>query len=233
MGSSSVYCNFSKITITSGDDCVLIPLLKSKNGNGIAHTNYHLFSLPIFGKYNDYQSIEKIEPSESNLIIEKYFGISIQDFCYKITEFNDEIITKNDSLIEKIEYCWVNKKVWNLLSTYRPNSSYSSYLNKKTIKSIDKLIYILGIKYFFIINNKISGNFTDFQSLYLENKNNDEILNQLIDIERVIDNSFHFSEYFKPFIPYCTPQCGEFETHQVFLNEFFIINQDKIDKDEI
>jgi hypothetical protein len=49
MGSWSV-CGISNISITSGNDCVLLPL---KETNGEYH-RYSPTTLPIFGKYNDY-----------------------------------------------------------------------------------------------------------------------------------------------------------------------------------
>jgi hypothetical protein len=53
-GSWSVYCGISNISITSGNDCVLLPL---KETNGEYH-RYSPATLPIFGKYNDYGGIE-------------------------------------------------------------------------------------------------------------------------------------------------------------------------------
>lgn len=78
MGSWSVNCGISNIAITSGNNCVLLPLKKSKSHN---YRQYQIATLPIFGQYNDYGGIEEIVEDENTKYIESYFGITIEEFC--------------------------------------------------------------------------------------------------------------------------------------------------------
>lgn len=50
MGSWSVYCGISRMSITSGDECVFLPL---KKGYG-EYLPYYPATLPIYGTYDDY-----------------------------------------------------------------------------------------------------------------------------------------------------------------------------------
>jgi len=50
---------------------------------------YGLFSLPIFGTYNDYGGVENIEESVTTKAIEKHFGITIDEFLDCVTNSRD------------------------------------------------------------------------------------------------------------------------------------------------
>lgn len=88
MGSFSVACSISKISINYGDKCVLIPIYKNpiyKDSYGYCLASpcdrYMPLIMPIVGYYNDYGGIEDIEKDKNTELIERYFGISIEDFC--------------------------------------------------------------------------------------------------------------------------------------------------------
>jgi hypothetical protein len=130
MGSWSVYCGISKIAITSGQECVLLPL-KPDNG----HRTYMKWLpavLPIFGKYDDYGGIEDIVEDDNTKLIENYFGVSIEDFCYFFTRGPIDIEDTEESLqtteeIKQWSMMWIDRKVYDLM-----------------ISAVDKKDYELG-----------------------------------------------------------------------------------------
>lgn len=94
MGSFNVACSISNMSINAGDKVAFIPLLPNKyakhSGNGkeclpwpdsslvYPHCYLNPFCLPIFGKYNDYGSVEEIEHDTNTKTVEKYLGITIE-----------------------------------------------------------------------------------------------------------------------------------------------------------
>lgn len=120
MGCFSVACGVSRLSITAGDKCVLIPITAKKEFQPMTeqelreaadnlltddlykrnphakHETTHLFVnndelwepclLPIRGEYDDYGSIEEIEEDENTRAIERYYGVSINDFVSLITD---------------------------------------------------------------------------------------------------------------------------------------------------
>ena len=106
MGSFSVACGITKLTISCGDRCLLLPLIIPESFDSkefkMTRENYvriraeHMFlhntdmwepfCFPIRGEYNDYGSIENIEKDKNTEILEKYLGISIEDFVSLITD---------------------------------------------------------------------------------------------------------------------------------------------------
>lgn len=126
MGSWSVYCGISNITITAGTECALIPLKKNDNMEG--YLPYLPATLPIFGEYDDYGGIENIIEDDNTKLIEEHFGITISEFCqflvdgkftYDREEVN-EIFQKvlNINEIENMRFMWIDKKVYDFMSTY-------------------------------------------------------------------------------------------------------------------
>lgn len=126
MGSWSVNCGISNITITAGTECVLLPLKTNENGEG--YLPYLPATLPIFGEYDDYGGIENIIEDENTKLIEEHFGITISEFCQflvdgKFTydrEEANEIAGKvlNINEIENVRYMWIDRKVYDFMSTY-------------------------------------------------------------------------------------------------------------------
>lgn len=78
MGSWSVYCGISQISITDGKKCVLLPLKKTASGS---YLPYMPATLPVFGEYNDYGGMQNIEENENTKFIEEYFNCKISEFC--------------------------------------------------------------------------------------------------------------------------------------------------------
>ena len=130
MGSWSVYCGISKIAITAGQDCVLLPL-KPDNG----HRTYMKWLpavMPIFGKYDDYGGIEDIVEDDNTKLIENYFGVKIHDFCYYFTrgpidkKDTSKAMQKNQE-VKEWSMMWIDRKVYDFM-----------------ISTIDKKDYDLG-----------------------------------------------------------------------------------------
>lgn len=131
MGSWNVQCQISKISISYGDDVVLIPL---KQNTYIDTNKYYFMCPPIFGTYNDYGGIENIMEDSSTKILEEYYGESIDVICEAITrekynpnetEYTSKILRKE---ISSIKYMWVLRNIWDEFSKLHKNSwSYDDY----------------------------------------------------------------------------------------------------------
>ena len=125
MGSWSVYCGISQIAVTAGDKCVLLPLQKATN---VDYLPYVPACLPIFGEYDDYGGIENIQKDDNTALIEEHFGITVEEFaCFLIdgkhTYNRDEAqaIENKISNLEEIKdwrFMWINRKVYDFMSTY-------------------------------------------------------------------------------------------------------------------
>jgi hypothetical protein len=210
MGSWSVYCNFSKITISDEHECVLIPLLP--HFSHTKHVDSKLWALPIYGRYTDSGRIYKIEETETTRIIEKTFGCTIQEFCDKLTDpnFNDEPEEWWHNEVESLEYCWVHREVWE-------------YLSEKTHAELMSNLYeLLKIDKFFLEEDN-RHMLEDIQASFLENKS-DYIANELKKVANVVVNSRRFSEYIKPYVKNITLQGGDYVLHQKYLHKFSEIN---------
>lgn len=124
MGSWSVYCEISNITISYNDECVLVPLRE----NSSLDSNWCCATPPIFGRYNDYGGIEQIEKTIGTKLIEDYFGVSIDDFCTFLidgvhTYDRDEAkaieaSTEHYDEAKGLRFMWVCRKVWDFMTRY-------------------------------------------------------------------------------------------------------------------
>ncbi len=91
MGSFSVCCAMSKLTIHEGDKIKLIPLFPSKNAPSaslLMDDRFHPLALPVTGIYDDYGCIGEIEEDANTKILEKYFGITIENIMDIVTDEN-------------------------------------------------------------------------------------------------------------------------------------------------
>lgn len=109
MGSWSVYCGLSNMTIRSGQECVLLVI--KKNNEYKIYQPYLPYSLPIYGEYDDYGGIQNIEENFNTKLIEKVYGCDIDDFCRNLIERDEE---DSDS---KLDYMWIDRKVFDFLSS--------------------------------------------------------------------------------------------------------------------
>ena len=145
MGSWSVHCGISKIAITSGNKCVLLPLKKNKYSES---RQWQAATLPIFGEYNDYGSLEEdsIEVTENTKLIEDYFGVSIMDFVTflvdgKFTYNRGEAkeVSKRIKNLEEIKewrFMWIDRQVYDFMTTMQKGwySGHNDYGKEKMMK---------------------------------------------------------------------------------------------------
>lgn len=95
MGCFNVVCSISNLSLNQGTKVGFIPLLPNAYGkvhqvapsSSLIYPNcyFNPFSLPIFGEYNDYGSLENIEENDNTKTIEAFFGISIEQFVAILT----------------------------------------------------------------------------------------------------------------------------------------------------
>jgi len=143
MGSWSVYCNISNISITSGRKCVFLAL--KENELEISYLPYLPAILPIFGEYDDYGGIENIEENENTKLIEKHFKCSIHDFCYFFTRgcIDERDVSKKLSKNEEIKdwkFMFIDRQVYDFMSSHIPNGyggrGHLEYGNPKILELI-------------------------------------------------------------------------------------------------
>jgi hypothetical protein len=120
MGSWSVYCGISNISIVSSQECVLLPLKKNDRHEG--YLKYLPATMPIFGKYNDYGDIDNIEKNKNTELIEEHFGCKIEDLTYFLTR---RIITEEDDFSENLvdneeikdwKFMWIDRQIYNFMA---------------------------------------------------------------------------------------------------------------------
>jgi hypothetical protein len=128
MGSWSVSCGISQISITSGNECCILPLKKSRFDS---YKEYTPATLPIFGIYNDYGGLEDIVKDKTTELIENHFGVSIEEFVtflvdgkytYDRSEAKDVKVKLEDN--ETLEECeewrfmWIDKQVYDYMTIF-------------------------------------------------------------------------------------------------------------------
>ncbi len=125
MGSWSVSCGVSNLAITAGQKVVLLPL---KLVNDWDIDKYYPATLPLFGEYDDYGGIEELQKDENTALIEKHFGISIDQFAEfllngKYTYDRDEAkaIAENFEAAEigddvkNWRFMWIDRQVYDFM----------------------------------------------------------------------------------------------------------------------
>lgn len=132
MGSWSVYCGISKIAITDGQKCVLIPIKKNHMRDS-SYSPYLAATLPIFGEYNDYGQIENIERNRNTEIIEDHFGCTIENFATYFTDettYNRGVVSednfKNFDEMKNWNFMFVDREVYDFMCT--PNDHETGHL---------------------------------------------------------------------------------------------------------
>lgn len=166
MGSFSVGCSGSGMSITSGNPCVFIPLIPSNNftnskdrskinlfpmsmivTNHGSNALYNPFSLPIFGIYNDYGSLEENNIIRTSTVeeLERFFNITIDQFMEVVTrnwcEDNTEELKdiKNKELIQNLSGCFINREIYDFMSNNNSEFESNGFLdgadvNTETLK---------------------------------------------------------------------------------------------------
>ena len=147
MGSWSVYCGTSNISIVSGQECALLPLKKAKGYD--SYLPYLPATLPIFGEYDDYGGLENIKEDENTKLIEEYFGIDILTFtkiftdwfAYDRKEMKKEIKKmKNFEEMKDWTFMFIDKKVYDFMSSNPDEPGHLEFGNKA-------ILNLLGFEY--------------------------------------------------------------------------------------
>lgn len=148
MGSWSVYCGISNISITSGRKCVLLPIKKS---NFDEYAPYSPATLPIFGEYDDYGGLENIEKNDATKMLEDHFKCTIEQFSYFFTRgciSDDEedfpkFLKKNQE-VKEWNFMFIDREVYDFLGSY----SREGYYGKGYFDLGDPIILkLLGFQY--------------------------------------------------------------------------------------
>jgi hypothetical protein len=154
MGSWSVYCGISNITIHEGDDALLVPLEKA-NGDYNNNDKYKLVIFPIFGSYNDYGEIGYIKKDFNTELIEEEYKCSIEDFCSCLVRNDIEndygnLSKEKAERIKLLSYMWIKKDVWDFLINFKPKSFRR---NGHFDLGDEKILNYLGFKFVGIKKN--------------------------------------------------------------------------------
>jgi len=141
MGSWSVYCGISQITINAGQQCVLLPIKKNEG----EYLPWLPATLPIFGTYDDYGGIEDIESNDNTKLIEDHFKVSIHDFCHFFTRGKIDADDVEQSLfkIEEIkewDYMWIDRQVYDFMSKSIKSKGHLDFGKPEILK-------LLGFEY--------------------------------------------------------------------------------------
>lgn len=158
MGSFNVSCGVSRLSIGPGTPMVLIPLVPvdtkwsdryvgafvvSNEGPRAANVP---FTLPIFGEYNDYGTLENVEEDENTEAIEKFFGCSIGDFVDHVCRpWDADSKIGNENMPKKPLGMFVHRKVYDWMANNHQseydtdkNTSYNqSYVSAYLLKLCD------------------------------------------------------------------------------------------------
>ena len=165
MGSWSVYCGISHITISAGHKMVLLPIKVNERDEG-TYLPHLPATLSIFGEYDDYGGIENIEENENTKMIEEHFGISILEFTQFFTDYVTYERNETDELIEKLKsngkyeeikdwkFMFIDRQVYDFLSNAIDSDYYighfefgnpgilkmlgAEYIGEQTDKEINK-----------------------------------------------------------------------------------------------
>lgn len=126
MGSWSVYCGISNITITCGQKCVLLPLKKAGDDRGRGgYFSYIAAAPPIFGEYDDYGGVEEIEKDDYTDLVESHFQCKIEEFCQFFTrgiirqdEEDYPIHLMENEEMKDWDFMFIDRKVYDYFSKY-------------------------------------------------------------------------------------------------------------------
>lgn len=251
MGSWSVSCGISNISITHKQECYLIPLRKSTGDRW----NYLPATLPILGEYDDYGGLENIVKCANTKLIENTLGISIEEFVsflvngeftYNRSEIDHirEKLIANGKLdnISHWRFMFVDAQVYDVMLKNYNNTDCKKYdINDKmpieTLQLwIDEVFYStseISTRRYNKILAEIGREYVVPDSIYDRYWNDiDQYCDLLAEMINVTNNLFYMSSCWRPHELYLTPQCGEYKLHQILLEEFARINKSYIDEDD-
>jgi len=214
MGSWSVYCGISRISITHLNDCVILPLT--------GKYKFYPATLPIFGEYDDYGGMVNIVHDDNTKLIEEYFGITIGEFVKFILngkhtfdrDMSKIMIQNHFDELENMNFMWIDRQVYDFM-----------IVNLKP----DDFVYNLNGSIRELLNWNLQQPINKEKKLYhIYHKNIDIFENTIKQLMNLSYNLFLISCPFEPFILNVTPQDGEYIIHQTVFEEFGKINKSYI-----
>jgi hypothetical protein len=128
MGDYNVSCGVSRISLGGGNKCALIPLTRTEHSDeifdGACYVSndgpcgrFHPITLPVFGEYNSYGTLENIEEDCNTKAIEKQFGCSIGDFVdHMCSLHHSPIKDTNDKVPKKPFGMFVKREVYDMIA---------------------------------------------------------------------------------------------------------------------
>ena len=166
----------------------------------------------------------------------KYNGINNENTCFdpkrfnKEWEYQDQLFYSDGTWLhtstgEAIYY--FNDTTWSkVLKSYIDIPEDKMWIGEKTTPQMwrytseeflkRELFYIIGIDYYELAYRGIKGKYISNLEKF------GDIMADLITLRR---NIHSMSGYFVPYVLYLTPQCGEYEDHQLLLDKFAEINK--------
>ena len=245
MGTSSVYCNISRLSIYT-NKVVLIPIHLTQDQNFIER--YVPMMLPIFGTRDaDTWSIVDIETDDNTKIIEQVYNMNIDEFCnlltnnkipntkfvYILRDVYDKIIEKDYNRIDEYTNWYdTNYKVINELDTLdKIKLFYWSWTVDSLFINYELKISLLMNDEFNIkksINNSIRTNpnliIVDLINEYVLNFT-DDIYQLVKSITKLTNVMYLTNRTFEPYIIY-GPQHNEKRMQEYLLTVFKDVNKE-------
>ena len=149
MGCFNATCSISGLPIVYNDEVALFLLLKSRYSNLEEPTDlicqnelpfslYNIFSLPIYGKYDDYGRIYDIVKDETTKKLEIFFGITIEQILAGVHDDRDRV---NESLhyeiLEKLSGTFILKSIYDELSDISNGNMKEHYITIDVLKELN------------------------------------------------------------------------------------------------
>lgn len=240
----SVYCGASNITISSNQECCIIPIK-------MEYPDYPMSwipaTLPIFGKYDGYGRMVDIVEDDNTKLIENHLGVTIQEFIDFLVSDEidrDEEIEDKLSDITDWSFMWLNKEVYEFMSkNHSDEHSFANKLNDwrnlSPNEKLDWLGWSFRVKYESWADTEFMERVRiESKNLYdsiMSRKPNTIAVKYIDDLDTFGDRlaGIHFlrnnmgsmSNPMKPFVPHITPQSGSYKQHQILLEKFVEINK--------
>jgi len=231
MGCFSITCGMSRLPISDMDDVVFFPLYEGDySALGELHTSptiitnegsmalYSLFSLPIFGQYNDQGGLYNIEMDDNANIVESYLKSynfnSIQMFIDAICDEGEKCDTRGYN----ITGMFVLREVYdniikNVVTSYgKPitHEAQSANFDKLVVeckKNTEKYVYETYIRGDgFSFGGLADGLFS--YELYYEHISNPYIKERFVDFMLFNQMMYYTNSIYMPQM--CGSQCGHY-----------------------
>lgn len=148
MGSFSLSCGVTGLSITAGDKCVMLPITAnvspflSLNGPKVIPkatmrtSAYIVYNsdlwvpamLPIHGEYDDYGGLEEVVEDDNTRVLEERYGLTIEEIISIICDGRNDLY---DSYSETYEVFFEHKDEYEELFSRRSKSDAAAFFEKR------------------------------------------------------------------------------------------------------